>query len=692
MQFAKKILPLLVVMSLPALMVGCGGDDGKNGVNGTNGTNGSNGSTGASGTDGKTSLIKQTVLMAGDTQCFSGGVKIESGIDANSDNSLQETEVAQTTYQCDKTALNNQMNFNRVATFPVCLQINSTCNTSDETAAEIVAASTDGMTLIYTDSLKEQIGFVDISNPSLPKPKGVLAMGGEPTSIAVKGGYALVGVDTSTDFINASGDFVVVDIATQMIVHRASLGGQPDSVAISPDGKFAVIVIENQRDEDLGDGAPPQLPAGKVVVLNLIAAAPADWVKSDVDLTGLAALYPADPEPEYVDINSSTGTATDTKDGVSNPSGRIQTLADYLRIVYQSLDMELLTIDTTPTINNTAVGQPFKMNRIPNLPIPKRWNETFVLGTDSNPLHWPLKDEPYLNWKNSLLRVSSTPPPITTSNNTALVCITGQMGRLELENKFERLLKPMYEEGGYDSIDLTFVVTPGKAIFQAGKDPGKDPSKFRDESDIRNYLQGKQNGTSMFRNVQVRPFTPSPNLPPNPQYLLQKGLQIFYGSEKVVSLRDEDFQERISIPLINIKMMQAYQHCYTDQDVASVGEYDLYVRLRDDVGFEAPKVPPHLYNRTVVPDRSYLTHGNKSNGGINDRMAFLRGQQAALCYFHLPFLTMYNGRPIDVASGNTESYFKRLYWLSNGCIDTRVVTGDKVLLPGKLALGEFKAV
>ncbi len=68
MQFAKKILPLLVVMSLPALMVGCGGDDGKNGINGSNGTNGTNGSNGASGTDGKTRLIKQTVLVAGDTQ------------------------------------------------------------------------------------------------------------------------------------------------------------------------------------------------------------------------------------------------------------------------------------------------------------------------------------------------------------------------------------------------------------------------------------------------------------------------------------------------------------------------------------------------------------------------------------------------------------------------------------------------
>jgi hypothetical protein len=301
MQFAKKILSLAVIASLPMLMVGCGGDDGKNG---TNGSNGSNGSNGANGADGKTSLIAQTRLVAGDSQCFAGGIKIETGIDANSDNILQPTEVNQTSYQCEKTLVNSAMNFNRVATFPVCLQISATCNTSDETAAEIVAASTDGMTLIYTDALKEQIGFTDISQLSAPLAKGVLVMGGEPTSIAVKGGYALIAVDTSADFINTSGDFVVVDIATQTIVHRRSIGGQPDSVAISPDGKYAAIVIENQRDEDLNNGLPPQLPAGKLIVVDLSATSPADWTMRDVNLTGIANLYAADPEPEFVDINS----------------------------------------------------------------------------------------------------------------------------------------------------------------------------------------------------------------------------------------------------------------------------------------------------------------------------------------------------------------------------------------------------
>ena len=72
--------------------------------------------------------------------------------------------------------------FNRTATFTVCSQIGSSCETDVETAAEIVAASEDGMTLVYTNSPRGEIGFVDITNPAAPVALGALAMGGEPTS------------------------------------------------------------------------------------------------------------------------------------------------------------------------------------------------------------------------------------------------------------------------------------------------------------------------------------------------------------------------------------------------------------------------------------------------------------------------------------------------------------------------------
>lgn len=192
--------------------------------------------------------------------------------------------------------------FNRVATFAVCEQLGSSCETREETAAEIVAASTDGMTLIYTNSPKDEVGFVDITDPSAPVALGALAMGGEPTSITVRGEHALIAVNTSPSFTAPDGKLVVVDIATRQVVHEIALGGQPDSIAISKDGKYVAVVIENERDEDAGDGRPAQLPGGKLVIVDSVGA-PSTWKTRDVALTNLAMLYPTDPEPEYVSIN-----------------------------------------------------------------------------------------------------------------------------------------------------------------------------------------------------------------------------------------------------------------------------------------------------------------------------------------------------------------------------------------------------
>ena len=72
----------------------------------------------------------------------------------------------------------NTINFNRVATFAVCSQIGSSCESDGVTAAEIAAASTDGMTVIYTNSPKGEIGFVDITDTTNPKPLGSVAAGG----------------------------------------------------------------------------------------------------------------------------------------------------------------------------------------------------------------------------------------------------------------------------------------------------------------------------------------------------------------------------------------------------------------------------------------------------------------------------------------------------------------------------------
>lgn len=196
--------------------------------------------------------------------------------------------------------------FKRVATFPIYQNLAVGEDATTETGAEIVAVSEDGRTLLYTDSEQGRLGFIDIRKPRKPLPAGFLQLDGEPTSVAVHGKYALVGVNTSEDFVSPSGKLVVVDISVitkPLVVREISLGGQPDSVAVSPNGTYAAIAIENERDEDLNDGFIPQLPAGYLSVVDL-AGAPGSWTVSQVDLTGLAETAPDDPEPEYVSINN----------------------------------------------------------------------------------------------------------------------------------------------------------------------------------------------------------------------------------------------------------------------------------------------------------------------------------------------------------------------------------------------------
>jgi len=201
-------------------------------------------------------------------------------------------------------AASAEMNFNRIASFPVATNMAAGEDMSRETSAEIIDATDDGMTLVYTDSPLGVVGRIDITDPAAPKPLGNVEMGGEPTSVAVIGSTAYIAVNTSQDYVNTSGKLVTMDVASGEILGECALGGQPDSVAKAKDGSFLAIAIENERDEDLNDGALPQMPAGYVLLVDLKdgAAACDSMIKADV--TGLAEIAPEDPEPEFVDINS----------------------------------------------------------------------------------------------------------------------------------------------------------------------------------------------------------------------------------------------------------------------------------------------------------------------------------------------------------------------------------------------------
>ncbi len=195
------------------------------------------------------------------------------------------------------------MVFNRISAFATPLNAADAEDAAKPSSAEIIAATEDGMTLIYSDSPKGVLGLIDITDARAPKPLGQIDMGGEPTTTKVLGGLAFAGVNTSESFTNPSGKLVTIDLATKAVVAECDLGGQPDSVALAPDHSFLAIAIENERDEEVNDGALPQMPAGFVVKLPLKdGAVDCDGLQK-IEMTGLAGVGADDPEPEFVDIN-----------------------------------------------------------------------------------------------------------------------------------------------------------------------------------------------------------------------------------------------------------------------------------------------------------------------------------------------------------------------------------------------------
>ena len=184
--------------------------------------------------------------------------------------------------------------FNRIASFPVADNLPKDADTSKPTSSEIITASEDGKTLIYSDSPYGAIGFVDITDPAKPQAGGIIKVEGEPTSVATVGGNVLAAVNTSESKAKPSGRLDVIDIATRKVNATCDLGGQPDSVAISPDKTFAAVVIENERDEELNDGEIPQMPSGNLKIFSLKDGAPDCATMKTVDLTGLSEIAPSD--------------------------------------------------------------------------------------------------------------------------------------------------------------------------------------------------------------------------------------------------------------------------------------------------------------------------------------------------------------------------------------------------------------
>ena len=201
--------------------------------------------------------------------------------------------------------------------------------TAVDGVAEIITATPDGTTLVYTSATNGKIGFVNINNPEQPtyiRDLNVQTGGvGEPTSLAITtdGRFVIIAIRMEDNVLNANPGLLRVynieNLDAISLVKEISVGIGPDSISLAGSGTTlrAVVAIEDEETKDNGDASIPGIRPGRIDIVGLqdLYGGTNSGVQSIelVDaLTTLGAPYAADPQPEFVAINHNTQLAAIT--------------------------------------------------------------------------------------------------------------------------------------------------------------------------------------------------------------------------------------------------------------------------------------------------------------------------------------------------------------------------------------------
>jgi alkaline phosphatase len=271
--------------------------------------------------------------------------------------------------------------FNRIASFAVADNLPADIEKTTPTSSEIITASEDGNTLIYSDSPLGAVGFIDITDAKAPKAGGIVKIDGEPTSVTVAGDKVLAAVNTSESKVNPSGNLSVIDLATKKLEASCDLGGQPDSVALSADKSFLAIAIENERDEDLNDGVIPQMPSGNLKIVPIAAGVPDCGAIKTVELTGLATVAPEDAEVEFVDVNSLGEIVVTLQE-----NNHIAIINGKTGEIVSNFSAGAVTLDKVDTKKNGAFAFTGKMENVLREPDSAKWldDNRFVVANEGD--------------------------------------------------------------------------------------------------------------------------------------------------------------------------------------------------------------------------------------------------------------------------------------------------------------------
>nr|QNO41808.1 hypothetical protein EABBNKNM_00023 [Methanosarcinales archaeon ANME-2c ERB4]QNO42731.1 hypothetical protein APGODIHH_00020 [Methanosarcinales archaeon ANME-2c ERB4] len=156
--------------------------------------------------------------------------------------------------------------------------------------AEIVAFTPDQQRLVVTNSKENTLIILNISDLADINEEQVLDLSGygEPTSVAVSpnGNYALVSIADGVNPTVNPGKVLAFCLTSYDLLAEFSVGQVPDSIGITPDGNYAFIANEAENERNIHEDDEI---AGSISVINLTCPGDPVGLEPDTATTELSA-------------------------------------------------------------------------------------------------------------------------------------------------------------------------------------------------------------------------------------------------------------------------------------------------------------------------------------------------------------------------------------------------------------------
>lgn len=247
-------------------------------------------------------------------------------------------------------------------------------------------------------------------------------------------------------------------------------------------------------------------------------------------------------------------------------------------------------------------------------------------------------EKPLLQYSGTLTQPSDSSTSQVSPQTRIFVCISGQVLRLELQNKVQAVFSPL-QKAGYD-LDIALILSEGEAHFTNSKNQVGEPA-------FLNYSQAFTYLTTKGYNVLTREPTNQAEQPVVNQHYENKLKQ---RANNIVSL-----QERA---IFDLRQYEALTKCW--RAVPRPNNYEFLLRIRDDTGLEEPLPVAELAAVLQAnSSRVAITTDCRAHGGMNDRMAFI-SIDAAEDFLLSPFMSYYT-KPIHAKVKNSESFLYQTY-------------------------------